>query len=133
MIYYKIPLTFLPYEKEDKWEISEDIHVTLSNGDNILIPKGMRTDLRSTPWYLRWVAPPVNPAMISYLIHDYLYIYDYKRKELGDKKAKEFADNEMLYWQKKVYDNEIGNKLCYYAVKYFGWTVFRKWNEKQIK
>ena len=127
MEYTEIPLIYLPYgNKPNNWKIPHDIFIILSNGEHITIPEGMVFDARSTPWYLRWLLPSVNPALLAYIIHDYLYKVDYKRQELGVKKAKEFADNEMIIWSNKLYKNKFSNYLCYYAVKIFGKKVYLK-------
>lgn len=123
----RIPLVYLPKVKGDCWEIAEDMDIVLSNGVHIIIPAGMTFDGRSTPWLLKWALPPINPCLLAYIIHDYLYKYDYMRVGLGDKKAKEFADNEMLIWEKKLGERAAESETCYWAVKLFGWKVFRKW------
>lgn len=111
---------------EDLWELQENIKLILSNGDKITIPIGMKTDGRSSPRFLRAILPQFTKHILVYLIHDWLYINDYKWDELGTKKAQMFADKEMLYWQNRLKMNPIESYLCYYAVRVFGRRVFVK-------
>ena len=122
-----LPVAILPFEDDKFLETIEDMEITLFNGDVINIPKGFRFDGRSTPYLLRWLFPRLNKNLLPYLIHDWLYYSDYKRKELGDKKAKEFADNEMKYWQNQMKQCQIERDACYDAVHFFGWKVFKTW------
>ena len=124
---YRLPIIILPFEKDKFLEVLEDMEIDLSNGDLITIPKGFRFDGRSTPWGLRWLFPRLNKNVFHYLIHDYLYYIDYKRLEWGDIKAKEFADNEMKYFQSQMKQFKIEQDLCYKGVKYFGWKIFKRW------
>lgn len=109
-----------------KWVILRDIPITLSNGDIIIIPAGMRTDLRSSPRWLWSIIPPYNEALLAYIIHDYLYIYDYKVKELGLRKAQRFADFELLYWFKVLEEKTWDNYISFITVRIFGHQVFKE-------
>ena len=127
MTYNEIYLIYLPYAKQpNNWKIPYDIPVTLSTGEDIIIPAGMQFDGRSTPRFLRWLFPPINPALFAYIIHDYLYKVDFDRNKVGTKSAQKFADDEMLIWANKLYKNKISNYLCYYAVRVFGKKVYIK-------
>lgn len=114
--------------KKDPWTLMEDLTVTLTNGDVITVPKGMATDLKSSPRFLWGLFSPYGPFMMAIMIHDYLYRYDYKLEEWGQKKARKFADKEMLYWtcylQPGIYS--VGNYMSYWAVRLFGGPVFKK-------
>lgn len=117
-------------ETEKVYELTAPIDYTLSNGEKIHIPIGFETDLRSVPPFLEWLIKRNPDTLFAYIIHDFLYKTDYKRIELGDKKAKEFADKEMLLIAKEIDPCRIDNKISYWAVKWFGWTVFKKWNDE---
>lgn len=105
------------------WQLQESIPVILSNGENITINAGMLTDGRSTPKVLYGFLPSFNKYILAYLIHDWLYINDYKWSE-GTRKAQKFADDEMLYWELKLGMGKFEAYLCYYAVRIFGRRVF---------
>lgn len=112
--------------------------VSLSNGEGIEIPNGYEFDGSSVPKWLRWWKSTYGEFMLAALIHDWLYYSDYNRVILDnngtpkyqDRKAKQFADKEMLFWsnivngftKKRLRDN----KQRYWAVKYFGTKVFKK-------
>ena len=115
---------FKYHADSDTHELTEDISVTLSNGDYITIPAGFMTDGRSTPKFLRGILPQFDEYILCYLIHDYLYVVDYLWNKLGTHKAQEFADNEMLLWQNKFEMKPITSYSCYYAVRIFGRRVF---------
>lgn len=109
---------------KDIWELQESIPVILSNNECIIIKAGMLTDGRSTPKFLSGFLPSFNKYILAYLIHDFLYITDYKWHELGTRKAQKFADDEMLYWQLKLGMSKVEAYICYYAVRIFGRRVF---------
>lgn len=90
------------------------------------IPKGMRTDLRSSPKWLWSIIPPFCKALLAYIIHDYLYIYDYKVKELGLKEAQRFADREMKLWCDKLDKGNRADLVSFGGVRIFGHKVFKK-------
>jgi len=108
-----------------KWLIIEPITVALSNGEEITVPVGMETDLSSSPKYLWGLFPPYGDFLLAAIIHDYLYIYDYKKIEWGNKKAKAFADYQMLYFSNLINKNYIDNYLRYLAVRLFGKKVWK--------
>ena len=120
-------LRFLFVESDKVYELDEPILYELSDGNLIFIPIGFETDLRSVPPIFAWLVSPAPCNLFAYIVHDFLYKTDYRRIELGDKKAKEFADKEMLLIAKKI-KKRPDNKISYLAVKYFGNKVFKKWN-----
>jgi len=109
---------------KEVWQLQESIPVTLSNGDFVVIPAGMLTDGRSTPKLITGFLPSFNKYILAYLIHDFLYITDYKWDELGTRKAQKFADKEMLHWQLKLGMGKFEAYLCYFAVRIFGRRVY---------
>ena len=56
-----------------KWYLDEDIKISLSNGDVLLITKGYRTNLHSVPLVFRWLFKRYDDKdIIAALAHDYL-------------------------------------------------------------
>tara|TARA_R110000744_G_scaffold132061_1_gene240268 strand:+ start:41 stop:415 length:375 start_codon:yes stop_codon:yes gene_type:complete len=112
LMHQKIHLSYnfgrgLPYE------IEGDIQVSLSDDTSVVIPKGFMTDGSSTPWWLKWMFPPIGRQILASIVHDYLYNIDKSR-------GKKFADKEMLIISKE-YNNRnvfklIDNYLRYAAV-----------------
>lgn len=109
--------------------LSETVKIELSNGQTVKIPKLLKTDGRSIPWFLQWWITRWPYDIRPVLFHDAAYILDWRVDELGLKRAKEWADGEFLYLSLKYANNKRERNeawLCYYGVKYFGWKVFKK-------
>ena len=119
-----------PMTRKSHFRLLQEICVTLSNKDVIIIPAGFQFDGSSAPRFLWWAMPSYGDFFIGALIHDYLYQTQYKHTELGYKEAQKFADKEMLEWSNAVNNKNIGkiidNYLRYLAVRLFGKKVFRK-------
>lgn len=112
-----------------KWETLEDIHVILSDETPLLIPKGFRNDLSSVPRFLWWFMPPFGKFLLGAIVHDYMYFTDYKRKEMGTKRARKFADEQMLFISDKEnpsFFGKIDNRLRYIGVRWFGSIVYKR-------
>lgn len=137
-----IPLKYIQGSRGERgWEVSEDIIVTLSDGYELLIPKGFETDLRSSPRILWSMIQPYNDSLLAYLIHDRLYA-----DKLGQMKhfsgldpkgvvrpfiARKFADNEMYKWALALApDSKLESYLSYLAVRLFGDSVY--WGRKSV-
>ena len=114
--------------REKYGRLLEDVTVELSDGTTVLIPKGLKWDFSSSPKWLWGVLPPFGDFLIAALIHDYLYIEDYRREELRQYKARQFADKEMLKWSTAFnsdkWHRRLGNNIRYYGVRLFGWVVY---------
>lgn len=109
-----------------KWVLLESIEVKLSSGEVITVPDGLKTDLSSSPRLLWGLFPPYGDFLLAAIVHDYLYIYNFKKDILGDKSARKFADYQMLYLSNIYSKNKIGNYLRYWAVRLFGHRVWNK-------
>lgn len=99
---YKIPLVYIRGRRTNKqlgdfsWELTEDIQVTLSNGEYILIPKGFKTDFSSVPEFMWSILKPFGDFLLAPIVHDWMYRTKYKEEELGTHKARLYADDVML-------------------------------------
>ena len=125
------PIAYLVGSKKRPYVITEDVTYKLSNGKLFTVPKGFRLDGTSVPTVLRSLMPRVNDKIIGSTLHDYMYMHDHRRLELGDRKARKFADKEMLYfWDKYDNDRKKENKIMYFLVRRFGGLIFKKWNTK---
>lgn len=125
---YAIPC-FLVLEPNNKkfFEISEGFEWMLSDGNIIFIPKGFRFDGSSVPGILTPLMPKFGCFMMAALVHDFLYVTDYRRLELGFKKSKKFADDEMLLISKAYNPNNLDNYTRYIGVRLFGGKVYKRW------
>ena len=111
--------------KNDKYfVVLHPVTIELSNGETIHIPDGFRFDGSSSPKWLRGVFPTYGAMLLPALIHDWLYITDHKRNEIGTRAARKFADREMFLWSQKTNPNKIDNKLRFWAVRIFGKNVY---------
>ena len=59
-----------------RWELRENWHYTLKNGDEIVIPKGFDFDGASIPRVFWAFLSPTGLLLIPGLVHDYGYRYD---------------------------------------------------------
>lgn len=125
--------------RASKWKqyiLRKSVSFKLSNGSVIKIEEGFEWDLSSVPRLFWAILPPNGDFIVGALIHDYLY----QNSELvieefeGDsKKARKFADTEMLLWSKavngtsKISLQKIDNYTRFYGVRLFGGFV---WNKK---
>lgn len=105
-----------------------DLSVKLTNEETIQINKGFEFDGSSAPRFLWWAFPSYGDFFFASMIHDYLYITQYKSDKLGTKEAQRFADKEMLTWSNLLNDKSIiktlDNYLRYYAVRLFGRRLY---------
>jgi len=121
---------------EDRWKSYElvfDVNIKLSNEKVIKIPAGFKWDLSSVPRIFWSILPPDGDFIIAALIHDWLYVN--KGTTLAwfnnkNKKARKFADKEMLQWSKVMHKGGFANwrtydnYLRYYGVRLFGCFVW---------
>lgn len=116
------------------WKLTQDIEVELlTTGETITIKAGMITDLSSVPKFLWGLFPPYGNFLPAAIVHDWMYIEDYKRKELGDKVARWNADREMLLQSMKYNPKKrIDNFIRYIFVRLFGGTIYKKWKYDSI-
>lgn len=114
--------------KRTKWKtfvLEDEVIVELSNGVLLEIPAGFMWDKSSSPRIFWSLIPPFGNFEIAALIHDYIYV------NCKDKFTRQFADLEMYKWSiaiqgtKKISWYNIDNTIRYYAVKWFGGSV---WN-----
>jgi len=109
------------YASKKYWQLCCEIEVQLSTGDTVTIPKGFYTDLSSVPMSLWSIERPFGDFLFAAIVHDWLYhIKKYDRKT---------TDKEMLYWSKIInkqsFINRLDNYIRYYAVRAFGWIVWK--------
>jgi hypothetical protein len=136
--YKKIPTTFGEklhfYFKESPfvWETLDDIHFNLSNGQHIVVPKGLEFDLASIPPFLTGFIKEYNTCLPAYILHDFLYINDiilkdFYGQDFNDYENRLFIDKEMLRFA-ILYNpsQERIHKLKYRMVRLFGKKVYDK-------
>ncbi|MEA5259452.1 DUF1353 domain-containing protein [Arcicella aquatica] len=116
-----------PTDKSDWWELHEPFEEILSDGSSVLVNAGYVTDFASVPRWLWSLFPPIGKYNRAALVHDYLYDLQYRQKELGEKAARKFADDQFLYLANKVNDeNKFTNYVMYLMVRLFGKYAWRK-------
>ena len=101
---------------EGLWIVERPIHVTLTNGKRIVIPKGFITDFASVPRIFWSVIPPVGKYCGAAVVHDYLYSKHQFPREFCDKQFYKLCLKE---------DNwHIRSAVMYIAVRLFGWLYY---------
>jgi hypothetical protein len=116
------------------WQLVEPLRFNLMTGEVVTVPAGMVTDLSSVPRFLWGAFPPYNDALGAYILHDWMYITDYRQDELGDRLGRKMADNEMLR-QAQLLNPQgwLDNWLRWLAVRMFGWYLYRRRADKLKK
>lgn len=112
-------LKYIFVETNKVYELLEGIDYVLSNHEQIHIPVGFETDLRSVPPFLWGICPPFGNFLLGAIVHDYLYV-------TKDKRGRKFADMEMLRISNKLNKNKLDNYTRYFAVRIFGGLY---WND----
>ena len=126
----KEKLRFYFWEQKVQYKVIKEFKIELSTKEIITIEKGFVTDLCSVPPFLHSFLSNCPDNVKAYVLHDWLYKNDWKRKEYGDIKAKKEADKEMIILANKLNKNiKINNKIRYLAVKYFGKNIFKRVKE----
>lgn len=118
-----------PTNKWRRYKLLKSVRVKLSNGRIITIPEGFEWDLSSVPRLLWPILPPDGDHEIAALIHDYLYRVRLFSEEMGNFKARKFADYEMYLWS--VIANpgkKLDNLMRYRGVRLFGGRTYNKDN-----
>ena len=121
-----------PTNKWRKYKLLKDVNVRLSNSRTLTIFKGFEWDLSSVPRMFWSILPPDGDHEIAALIHDYLYRYRMFVDEMGNSKARKFADKEMLLWSMaakgtyRVSWMNVDNYTRYWGVRLFGGFTFNK-------
>jgi len=110
---FNICLTYVSGENNKYWKVEKAIKVVLSDGSDLEVPKGFKTDLSTVPKLLWGIFPPYGNFIIAAIVHDYLYV-------IQDERGKAFADREMLCLSNKHNNNKVDNYLRYLAVRIFG-------------
>ena len=118
-------------KSDDKYFVTlQPLHIELSDKTIITIPAGFEFDGSSVPRWLEVFFRRYGPFLFAALIHDWMYVTDYRRAELGTKKARKFADREMLVWSDATHYSSnralLDNWLRYKAVRLFGKKVYKK-------
>lgn len=57
------------------WQMFTYVIGMLGSGIAVNVPVGYRTDLASTPWWIRWMLPPNGKYGKAAVIHDYICSY----------------------------------------------------------
>jgi len=118
-------------EKQSKYFVTlMSLTVKLSDDKIVIIPEGFQFDGSSVPRFLEVVFRRYGPFLFASLIHDWMYVADYRRDELGAKAAQKFADEEMLLWSNATNFHSnwslLDNWLLYKAVRWFGIKVYKR-------
>ena len=96
------------------------------NKRTIKVPKGMLTDLSSSPRAAWALVAPVGPHLEASIVHDFLYI---AWQDLGRQPQSNdwlFADNIMRAGMIEAGVEPSQREMIYAAVRAFGWAVFKR-------
>lgn len=108
--------SFRPFGR--KWMTCEDQIFTLSDGQQVLVPRDYLFDGHSVPWPVYWLLPRYTEDVYAALLHDFLY----DLKERGfDGFTRLMADREYRHCMKELGAPWYRHTVHYYAVRFFGW------------
>ena len=126
-----IPIRYVPnYKGERTFELYRSVKVILSDGYVLDIPRGMKTDLASIPFWAWSILKPIDSAFIGDLIHDALWI-----DKIGQIKhfkgslfqARKFADKERLLWRNYIAPNKkLKNYLTHFIIRVIGGAFYSR-------
>jgi len=126
------------------WELVENWHYTLSDGVELVIPKGFRFDGASIPRPFWAILNPIGLLLIPGLLHDYGYKYNqiWQMTPNGEitpymkGEGKEYWDNLFKKVGKEVNGFFLVNFIAWLAVALGGsgaWNGHRKENVEVVK
>ena len=104
----------------------------LDNGPllELTVPKGLLTDLTSTPSITRSLVSRVGPHLEAAIVHDFLYIaWQLIPGRGAQKRDWDFADKLMRAAMKEAKVSFTKRLLISSALKVFGWPIYRSKNE----
>jgi hypothetical protein len=108
------------------WMTLKDIEYNI-DGVKVIVPKGFKMDLASIPMFLQGIFSSHPPSLKAYILHDYIYVHNIMREEMGDKENRLWADKLMLSMANELWDNKIDNYIRYYGVRLFGKNIHNKY------
>ena len=115
--------------READYVIGQDYRVTFKVDGvdrEVVVPRGMLTDLASVPRAFRWYAGRVGPHLEASIVHDYLYM---AWQDLEGRGAEEidrrFADDLFLQAMLKAKMRKSKAWALYSAVRIFGAKAYR--------
>lgn len=115
-----------PTDKSDWWELYEPLEEHLSDGTKLIINAGYVTDFASVPRCLWSAFPPIGKYNRAAVVHDFLYDLQYRQKELGEKSARKFADEQFLFLANRIDPkNTLRHYIMYLMVRWFGRKAWR--------
>lgn len=110
-------------DKQDCFKIHKKIYYTLTNGKEIVIPKGMETDFATIPrFFWRMFPPHLKKYRRAAVVHDYLYLTE---KEIT---SRSYADAEFRRILIRDKTPKFIAWLFWLAVKLFGnkrWKTYK--------
>jgi hypothetical protein len=121
----EIKLKYLGYS--DQYETLEVIKRTLSNGMEISVPIGWRTDMASTPRIVWWIFPPFGTYSYAAVVHDYLYM----TPEIIV--SRRFTDAEFRRNMIEDGTSPLVANIFYFFVSLFGAWNWRKFKTRGAK
>jgi hypothetical protein len=96
------------------------------NRRTIKVPKGMLTDLSSSPRAAWALVAPVGPHLEASIVHDFLYIAWQDLDMEARSNDWEFADNIMRAGMVEAGVDRSQIAMIYAALRGFGWPVYKK-------
>ncbi|MEM9247248.1 MAG: DUF1353 domain-containing protein [Pseudomonadota bacterium] len=133
---YRDDLTLLRFKdaartrtgEDAKFVLGADYRVTWINGDDIpqdiVVPRGLLTDLTSVPPLFRGLVGRVGPWLEAAVVHDYLTIAWRILDGQGTVERRRFADDIMWAAMTAAKVGFLRKALIYSALRVYAWIYF---------
>ncbi|UHG93324.1 DUF1353 domain-containing protein [Spirosoma oryzicola] len=106
--------------KSDRWELVNSVTYLTRLGE-VTVPSGYTTDFASVPMLLWGFIPPIGRHNRACLLHDWWYDNRLFQEQLGRKKARWVADQELYAHLRTVEPRKFIRNYCMYlACRLFG-------------
>jgi len=98
--------------ESDSWIVCQDFSYICNDGEEVIVTKGLRTDLASTPRIVWNIFPPFGLYIGAAIVHDALYTRQTFDRAKSDGIFLEAMKTEDVSW--------LTRQIIYRAVRIFG-------------
>jgi hypothetical protein len=112
-------------QKYDNYELVDACMVEFHEDIKLYIPAGYTTDFATVPQLFWSLCPPHGRAAMPSVVHDYMYDNRVYEDEVGERKARRFADEMFLKHMKEAGVPKWQRYTYYFVVRWFAGPWWR--------